>query len=63
MKEVLLLPGDVFLTYGAGFFSKLIRFFTRTIGESRTKVNHTGIVVTEGDLESCQVVETLLRVR
>ena len=63
MDKVNLLPGDVFLTYGAGFFSKLIRFFTRTIGESRTKVNHTGIVVTEGDLENCQVVETLLRVR
>ena len=63
MRDVLLLPGDVFLTYGAGFFSKLIRFFTRTIGESRTQVNHTGIVVTEGDLESCEVVETLLRVR
>ncbi|MGD9349692.1 MAG: hypothetical protein PVF71_08550 [Desulfobacterales bacterium] len=63
MKDVTLLPGDVFLTYGAGFFSKLIRIFTRTIGESRTRVNHTGIVVTEGDIETCQVVETLLRVR
>ena len=59
MDKVNLLPGDVFLTYGAGFFSRLIRFFTRTIGESRTKVNHTGIVVTEGDLENSQVVETL----
>ena len=63
MKDVILLPGDVFLTYGAGFFSKLIRFFTRSIGESRTRVNHSGIVVKEGDLEGCQVVETLLRVR
>ena len=48
MKDVILLPGDVFLTYGAGFFSKLIRFFTRTIGESRTQANHSGIVVTAG---------------
>ena len=63
MEKVVMLPGDVFMTYGAGFFSKLIRFFTRNIGESRTQVNHTGIVVTEGDLENCQVVETLLRVR
>lgn len=63
MEKTVLLPGDVFLTYGAGFFSKLIRFFTRTIGESRTQVNHTGIVVTEGDLEDCLIVETLLRVR
>jgi hypothetical protein len=63
VEKAILLPGDVFLTYGAGFFSKLIRFFTQTIGESRTKVNHTGIVVTEGDLENCLVVETLLRVR
>ncbi len=63
MKTVVLLAGDVFLTYGAGFFSQLIRFFTRTIGESRTRVNHTGIVVAAGDLKSCQVVETLLRVR
>ena len=63
MDKIELLPGDVFLTYGAGFFSKLIRFFTRTIGESRTQVNHSGIVVAQGDLESCEVVETLLRVR
>lgn len=63
MDNIVLLPGDVFLTYGAGFFSKLIRFFTRNIGESRTQVNHSGIVVAQGDLESCEVVETLLRVR
>ena len=63
VDQTILLPGDVFLTYGDGFFSRLIRFFTRSVGESRTQVNHTGIVVTEGDLKNCQVVETLLRVR
>jgi hypothetical protein len=59
---VVFAPGDVFLTRGTGFLSKLIRFFTRTIGEERTKVNHVGVVVDGGDLETCVVVEALLRV-
>ncbi len=60
---VTLEPGDVFLTRGKGWLSKAIRFFSRSIGESRTKVNHVGLVVAQGDLEHCVVVEALSRVR
>ena len=42
---ILLEPGDVFLTRGSSFISRAIRFFTRSIGEKRTKVNHVGLVV------------------
>lgn len=59
----LLEPGDVFLTRGRGVLSRLVRFFTRSIGESRTKVNHVGLVVESGDLRHCVVVEALVRVR
>jgi cell wall-associated NlpC family hydrolase len=41
-------PGDVFFTRGRGWLSRAIRFFTRRIGESRTKVNHVGVVVEAG---------------
>lgn len=63
IDEAMLEPGDIFLTRGTGFLSKLIRFFTRTIGEERTKVNHVGVVVDGGDLENCLVAEALLKVR
>lgn len=55
--------GDVFLTRGHSWLSKAIRFCTRAIGEPRTKVNHVGVVVERGDLESCVVVEALRTVR
>jgi hypothetical protein len=61
--NVTLEPGDIFLTRGKGWLSKAIRFFSRTIGESRTKVNHVGVVVNEGDLGHCEVVEALSKVR
>jgi hypothetical protein len=51
------------MTRGVGLVSRAIRFFTRTFGESRTKVNHVGVIVAEGDLESCIEVEALVRVR
>jgi hypothetical protein len=41
----------------------MIRFFTRSIGESRTKVNHVGIVVEGGSLKTAVVVEALVKVR
>ena len=56
-------PADVFLTQGFGLMSKLIRFFTRRIGESRTKVNHVGVVVRGGPLREAIVVEALSTVR
>ncbi|UCB43790.1 MAG: hypothetical protein JSV77_03845 [Dehalococcoidales bacterium] len=59
----LLEPGDVFLTRGHAFISRAIRFFTRGIGEKRTKVNHVGLVVEAGDLKEAIVVEALSRVK
>jgi hypothetical protein len=61
--NILLKKGDVFLTRGDGFISRAIRFFTREIGEKRTKVNHVGLVVQSGNLESAIVVEALTRVK
>jgi hypothetical protein len=60
--EVILKPGDVFLTRGSSFISRAIRFFTRGIGEKRTNVNHVGLVVEEGDLKNAVVVEALTKV-
>jgi hypothetical protein len=61
--SVVLEPGDVFLTHGKGFISRAIRFFTRGIGEKRTKVNHVGLIVQSGDLQNAIVVEALTRVK
>ena len=61
--EILLKPGDVFLTRGNAFISKAIRFFTCGIGEKRTRVNHVGLVVEEGDVKTAIVVEALSRVK
>lgn len=55
--------GDVVCTRGSGFVSKAIRFFTRTIGESRTRVNHTAIVTHGGGLKYARIAEALSRVR
>jgi len=60
--DLLLLPGDIVLTRGPGFVGKAIRFFTRHFGESRTKVNHTGIIVQGGPLREAVIVEASLRV-
>ncbi len=54
---------DIFLTRGYSFLSKAIRFFSRNFGEKRTKVNHIGVVVEEGPLETCIVVEALSKVK
>ena len=54
---------DIFFTRGTGILSRLIRFFTRGIGESRTKVNHVGVVVEAGSIEKAVVIEALSRVR
>ena len=60
---ILLKKGDIFLTKGDGYISRAIRFFTRGIGEKRTKVNHVGVVVRAGNLESAIVVEALNTVK
>ena len=61
--EVQLKPADVFLTRGTSLLSKAIRFFSTTIGESRAKVNHVGIVVKEGSLHDAIVIEALSKVK
>jgi len=57
--DQMLLSGDIVLTRGSGFVSRAIRFFTRHIGESRTKVSHVGLVVQGGMLQKAVVVEAL----
>jgi len=47
------------LREAAVFLSKAIRFFTRSIGEKRTRVNYVGIVVQRGDVKTAIVVEAL----
>lgn len=61
-RRLSLRTGDVVLTRGQGLVSGVIRFFTRGIGESRTKVSHVGLIVEGGPLESCVLVEALHRV-
>lgn len=55
-------PGDIFLTKGDSFISRAIRFFSRRGGESRTEVNHTGLIVTAGSSEAV-IVEALTKVK
>jgi len=62
MDPIALQPGDVLVTRGRGWLSRAIRVFTRRIGESRTKVNHVGLVVEGGPLEEAWVVEALWKV-
>ena len=58
------LPCDIVLTRGHGLLSRVIRFFTRSIGERRTKVNHVGIVVKTGAPPGeAIIVEALRKVR
>lgn len=61
--EPILRPGDLFLTRGKSLVSRAIRFFTRTMGERRTLVNHVGIVVEGGSLRDAVVVEALTTVK
>lgn len=61
--KIQLQPADIFLTRGNSLISKAIRFFSRSIGESRTKVNHVGVVVSEGTLQDAVVVEALSTVK
>ena len=56
-------PADVFFTHGTSVVSRLIRFFTRGAGESRTRVNHVGVVVGGGSYHEAIVVEALSTVR
>jgi hypothetical protein len=61
--DVELKPADVVLTRGTSRLDRLIRFFTRKIGESRTKVNHAALVVEGGGIQEAIIIEALSRVR
>jgi cell wall-associated NlpC family hydrolase len=41
-------PGDIFFTQSQTWLGRAIRFFSRSGGESRTMVNHVGIIVRPG---------------
>ena len=57
--ERTLLPGDIVFTHGNAFINRAIRFFTRRIGEGRSKVDHVALVVVGGSLEQAVIVEAL----
>lgn len=63
MRESWLEKGDIVLTAGNGWVSRAIRRFSKRIGESRTRVNHVGIVVETGMGGGATIVEALHRVR
>jgi len=62
MIDVLLKPGDIFFTRGTSCLSRAIRVCTRSFGEKRSKVNHVGVVVEKGSIQTAVVVEALIRV-
>lgn len=55
-------PGDIFLTRGNSFISRAIRFFSRSGGESRTMVNHVGLVTEPGTMYDATIVEASSKV-
>lgn len=59
---MILRPGDTVLTRGKSWVSASIRFFTRGIGEPRTKVNHVGIVTEGGPIETALITEAVRKV-
>lgn len=56
-------PGDIVFTAGDSVLSRLIRWASRVGGESKTEVNHVGIITGYGSLLTAQVTEALWRVR
>lgn len=56
-------PGDIVFTRGKSLLSRLIRWGSQSIGESKTEVNHVGIITGYGSLLTTQVTEALWRVR
>lgn len=46
-----LMVGDLMFTRGRSFMSRLIRYFSRRVGEPRSIVNHVGVVTTGGEID------------
>lgn len=58
------MPGDILLSRGNSWLSKAIRFFSRSFGESRTKVNHAAIIVEGANfVGNAIIVEALATVK
>jgi len=55
-------PGDIVFTAGDSLLSRLIRWGSRRLGESKTQVNHVGIITGYGSLLTAQVTEALWHV-
>lgn len=47
-RQQVYLPGDIILTRGNSLLARAIRICSRSWGEARTEVNHSGVVVTSG---------------
>ncbi len=60
---VLFEPCDVFLTCSRSLLGRAIRFATRGIGESRSMVNHVGIIVETGSPDEAVGLEALSTVK
>lgn len=54
---MMLYPGDIVCTKGTSLISRLIRVFSRTGGESRTEINHVGVIVEQGNFQNAVLVE------
>lgn len=65
MAELLLLPGDVFLSRNDGsWISRMVRKFTTGVGEPLSLVSHSGLVVAGADkVGGTLVIEALAEVR
>lgn len=61
--KIRLQPGDIVFTAGQGLLSRLIRWASQHLYESKTQVNHVGIITGYGSLLTAQVTEALWRVR
>ncbi|MFC1595426.1 hypothetical protein ACFL3X_00745 [Gemmatimonadota bacterium] len=61
--KVLFEPCDVFLTRSRSLLGRAIRLATRGFGESRSMVNHVGIIVAAGSAEETVGVEALRTVK
>ena len=63
MSPDLFEPCDVFLTRSRSLLGRAIRLATRGIGESRSMVNHVGIIVMAGSAEDAVGIEALSTVK
>ena len=67
LDEIRLDQGDIVLVKGNSLISRLIRIFTRHIGEKRTKVNHVGMITGTGWIASefwqAEITEAVSKVR